>query len=131
MPPWMASSFGYIPPVKEVTGIVMSHFFPTTIKLPSIYSFVGGNSVSAMPSLHAAFPLMVFFFLYKWNKKMGIAFIPYVLGVWFAVIYLGEHYFIDMVIGTLYSTVIFIIIEKLSNHAKAKSVSNKNLLFRL
>lgn len=131
MPPWMASSFGYIPPVKEVTGIVMSHFFPTTIKLPSIYSFVGGNSVAAMPSLHAAFPLMVFFFLYKWNKKMGIAFIPYVLGVWFAVIYLGEHYFIDMVIGALYSTVIFIIIEKLSNHAKAKSVSNKNLLFRL
>ncbi|MGD0523207.1 MAG: phosphatase PAP2 family protein [Candidatus Microgenomates bacterium] len=120
MPPWMASSFNYIPPIKEVTGVVMSHFFQTNITLPSIYSLFGGNPVAAMPSIHAAFPLMIFFFLFKWNKKVGLAIIPYVLGVWFAVIYLGEHYFIDVAMGALYATVIFIIVEKITNRAKAK-----------
>jgi len=123
MPPWMASNQNYIPPIKEVTGIVMSHFFKTSITLPSILSFAGGNPVAAVPSLHAAFPLMVFFFLYKWNKKVGLAFIPYVLGVWFAVIYLGEHYYIDVVIGAIYSTIVFIIVDKLSDLFKSKIVS--------
>jgi membrane-associated phospholipid phosphatase len=114
MPPWMASSFNYIPPIKEVTGVVMSHFFQASVSLPSILSFAGGNPVAAMPSLHAALPLMVFFFLYKWNKKIGLAFIPYVLGVWFAVIYLGEHYFIDVLVGALYSTVVFFVVDKIT-----------------
>jgi hypothetical protein len=111
MPPWMASSYGYIPPVKEVTGVVMAHFFQTSINLPSVYSLIGGNAVAAMPSLHAAIPLMIFLFLFKWNKKAGLLFIPYVLGAWFAVIYLGEHYFIDVAMGALYSTVIFLILD--------------------
>ena len=80
MPPWMASNFGYIPPIKEVTGVVMAHFFNTSVSLPSVYSLFGGNPVAAMPSLHAALPLMVFYFLWSWNKKVGLLFIPYVLG---------------------------------------------------
>lgn len=122
MPPWMASSFNYIPPIKEVTGVVMSHFLKTDISLPSVLSFAGGNPVAAIPSLHAAFPLMISFFLYKWNKKIGLIFFPYVLGVWFAVIYLGEHYFIDVVIGALYSVVVFVILDKLSNRPNINRV---------
>jgi membrane-associated phospholipid phosphatase len=115
MPPWMASNFGYIPQIREVTGIVMSHFFKTDLSIPSILSFAGGNPVAAMPSLHAAFPTMIFLFLYKWNKKAGLAFIPYVLGVYFAVIYLGEHYFIDVLIGALYSVIVFFLVQKITN----------------
>jgi hypothetical protein len=120
MPPWMASSQNIIPPIKEVTGVVMSHFMKTTVSLPSILSFTGGNPVAAVPSLHAALPLMVFFFLFKYNKKIGLLFLPYVLGVWFAVIYLGEHYFIDVVIGALYSTVVFLIVDKVLTRIRAK-----------
>lgn len=115
MPPWMASSYGYIPAIKEVTGVVMSHFLKTNISLPSILSFTGGNPVAAMPSLHAAFPTMIFLFLYKWNKKVGLAFVPYVLGVYFAVIYLGEHYFIDVLVGAIYSVIIFFLVQKITN----------------
>ena len=60
MPPWMASGQGFIPPIKEVTGVVMSHFLQTNITLPTIYSIFGGNPVAAMPSIHAAFPMMIF-----------------------------------------------------------------------
>ena len=110
-PPWIASSLGVIPPVVGIVEVVTSHFLQTGAFFPSIYSLAGGNSFAAMPSLHAAFPLMVFFFLFKWNKKAGIAFIPYVLGVWFSVIYLGEHYFIDVVMGAVYSIVVFLALQ--------------------
>lgn len=113
MPPWMASGLGYIPPIKEVTGVVMSHFFQSNITLPSILSLAGGDAVAAMPSLHAAFPTIIFLYLYKWSKKAGIIFLPYMLGVWFAVIYLGEHYFIDVVMGALYSIGVFLVVENL------------------
>jgi len=112
MPPWMASSQGFLPPVKEVTGVVMSHFFKSPFTLPSIYSFFRPNPVAAMPSLHAAFPMLIFLFALKKSWKIGIFLIPYVLGVWFAVIYLGEHYFIDVVMGALYATLAFVLVEK-------------------
>lgn len=111
-PPWIASSLGYIPRVTGIIGVVTSRFLQTNTFFPLIYSLAGGDSFAAMPSLHAAFPLMVFFFLFKWSKKAGILFIPYVLGVWFSVIYLGEHYFIDVVMGIVYSVVIFLVLNK-------------------
>lgn len=107
-PPWIASSLGYIPPVAGIIGVVTSRFLQTGAFFPLIYSLAGGNSFAAMPSLHAAFPLLIFFFLLKWSKKAGILFIPYVLGAWFSVIYLGEHYFIDVVMGVAYSVVVFL-----------------------
>jgi membrane-associated phospholipid phosphatase len=111
MPPWMAGSLGYLPHITEVTGVVLSHFFRIGVVSNSVISLLDINSVAAMPSLHAAFPLMIFFFLFKWSKKAGLMFLPYVLGVWFSIIYLGEHYFIDVVIGAVYSIVVFLAVQ--------------------
>jgi membrane-associated phospholipid phosphatase len=111
MPPWMASQKGYLPPVQEVTSVVMSHFLPTRFSLPTIYAFMGDNPVAAMPSLHAAFPVLIFLFVLKKSRIAGAAMALYVLGVWFAVMYLGEHYFIDVLAGTLYAAVVFALVQ--------------------
>lgn len=110
-PPWLAASQGYLPPVEEVTGVVMSHFPQTHFSLPSVYFFLRSNPVAAMPSLHAAFPVMIMLYLFKKSRFVGTLFIPYVLGVWFAVMYLGEHYFVDIIFGTLYAVVVFTILN--------------------
>ncbi len=112
MPPWMASDMGYLPKIKQTLGLIMSHFPVTAINFPSIYSVVGSDPVAAVPSLHAAFPLLILFFLVKKFKYVGLLFVPYVIGVWFAVIYLGEHYFTDVLIGAFYATAVFVIFEK-------------------
>lgn len=111
MPPWMAGNLGYLPHVTEITGVVIAHFFQAGAISHSFISLLDVNSVAAMPSLHAAFPTIVFLFLFKWSKKAGILFIPYVLGVWFSVIYLGAHYFIDVVVGAVYSVVVFLTLQ--------------------
>lgn len=103
MPPWMASNKGYLPPLTVITGEVMDRFLPTNLKLAEVYSLAGANPVAAMPSLHAAWPFLIFLFLASKSKKLGLAFFPYVVGVWFSIVYLGEHYFIDAIVGALYA----------------------------
>lgn len=111
MPPWMASQKGIIPEVAKIMDKVFV-YLPRSVDLPSVYKFVGVNLVAAVPSLHAAYPLLGLFFLIKRFKTKGLLFLPYVLGVWFMIVYLGEHYVFDLVIGALYSIVIFILIIK-------------------
>ena len=111
MPPWMAAQQGIIPPVKEVISVVMAHFMQTKLTLPSVYSFLGADPVAAMPSLHAALPTLIFWFVYKKSRPISLLILPYVFGVYFSVIYLGEHYFADVAAGIVYATAIFFLLE--------------------
>jgi membrane-associated phospholipid phosphatase len=66
------------------------------------YSHFESNPVAAMPSLHAAFPVLVWLIMWKIQPRWGWATIVYPLLMDFAVVYLGEHYVIDVLAGTLY-----------------------------
>lgn len=110
VPPWMASNLGYIPPLAKIMDRVMASF-SHPISIPSIYQFFGANLVAAVPSLHAAYPWLIFLFLTKTIKHWSLLTLPYVYGVWFAVVYLGEHYVIDVIVGILYATAAYTIIR--------------------
>ncbi len=45
---------------------------------------------------------MVLLFAFKFFGKNGIYVIPYVIGVWVSLVYLGEHYVFDIVTGVFY-----------------------------
>lgn len=112
MPPWMAAQQGIIPEVNKVMDQVFASF-SQPINLPSVYKFVGANLVAAVPSLHAAYPLVILFFLVKKYKITGLLILPYVLGIWFAIVYFGEHYVFDIVVGVVYAVVVFMIVTNL------------------
>jgi len=113
MPPWMASDMGYIQvKIPQTLGPIMSHFPTMQVNFPTIYQYMASDPVAAVPSLHAAFPLLILLYLVKKFKTAGLLFLPYVVTVWFAVMYLGEHYFIDVLIGAVYAVVVFLIVEK-------------------
>lgn len=111
MPPWMAAEQGYLPPIKKITDNVVG-IFASPIVLPTIYKFFGANLVAAVPSLHAAFPWLIFLYVVKRIKRFGLILIPYVLGVWFAVVYLGDHYVFDVLLGILYATISFVMVTR-------------------
>lgn len=110
MPPWMASNNGFIPPLAKIMDQVMGSF-SHPISVPSIYQFFGANLVAAVPSLHAAYPWLIFLYATKKIRAWSLLLLPYVYGVWFAVIYLGEHYVIDAILGILYASAAFKIVE--------------------
>jgi hypothetical protein len=120
VPPWMASDKGYLPPLYKIMDQVYASF-AHPISVPSIYKFFGANLVAAVPSLHAAYPWLIFLFIRKKSKVISYMTLLYVIGVWFAVMYLGEHYFIDILVGVIYSTAAYILIMRFDMYSRRKA----------
>lgn len=126
-PPWLAAEKGYFPHVVKILDITLRSF-PDRLGLPTIYYNFNPNSVAAVPSLHAAYPFLVLFFAVKFFKLKGLFFIPYVLGTWWAIVYLGEHYVADIVAGIIYALFAYILTNflfKIWQHSKVREFFEK------
>lgn len=115
-PPWMAAQQGLIHVTKILDQTLGK--FPAKYELPTIYHNFNPNPVAAMPSMHAAYPLIIFLFALSFFKWKALYFLPYVLAVWFAMVYLGEHYVIDEIVGALYAVIFFIVAKMLASRVK-------------
>jgi membrane-associated phospholipid phosphatase len=65
----------------------------------SLYSVFGGNPLAAMPSLHFATSVMAALLLAEVGPLAGALGFTYAATLGFALVYLGEHYAIDLVAG--------------------------------
>ena len=106
-PPWIA--------VPDVTRILIGSV-DSSLGLPvyrTLFDFLSPNAYAAFPSMHSALPWLVFLFSFKiWRwKSLPVLSIP--VGTWFSAVYLGEHYFTDVIGGIAYATIAFIAVEKL------------------
>ena len=104
-PPWYVEMYGFavnFNTLGNVAGLIKfdEYFGVTTFQ--DLYS-KGSNVFAAMPSLHSAYPVIVFFYGIK--KKVHwliiIFFGTLVLGIWFAAVYTSHHYLIDVLLGAL------------------------------
>lgn len=68
----------------------------------ALYSH-SSNVFAAMPSLHAAYPLIVFYFVKKRKFQRLIALLFFILmpGIWFSAVYNSHHYLLDVIFGIL------------------------------
>jgi membrane-associated phospholipid phosphatase len=64
-----------------------------------LYSVFGGNPLAAMPSLHFATSLMAALLLAEVGVLPGAIGFAYLLALGFALVYLGEHYLVDLLGG--------------------------------
>ena len=64
-----------------------------------LYSVFGGNPLAAMPSLHFATSLMAALLLAEVGPLPGAVGFAYLLILSFALVYLGEHYVVDLLGG--------------------------------
>ena len=65
----------------------------------SLYSVFGGNPLAAMPSLHFATSLMAALLLAEVGPIAGALGFGYAATLAFALVYLGEHYVVDLLAG--------------------------------
>jgi membrane-associated phospholipid phosphatase len=100
-PPWYASEEGLIS-ITKITNLAVDHL-GWSWNLSYYYSRLNPNPVAAMPSLHAAYPMLVLLVLRAYKKKIFWFFLPYPIIVWVSAVYLGEHYAIDIIAGILYA----------------------------
>jgi PAP2 superfamily protein len=97
-PPWLAGDDGLIPHVDRVVPTVWGHLGVQTVE--STYENSGFvNTVAAMPSLHAAFPLMLLLFFWSSGRWVRLGLGLYTLAMAFTLVYGGEHFVADIVAG--------------------------------
>lgn len=115
-PPWYAAERGFVDTEKIINIIIGQIGWDWN--LSKFYDSLNPNPVAAMPSLHAAYPWLTFLALRNYAKKMAWFFLPYPILVWFSVVYLGEHYVIDVIAGIVYAQVAFLVVYKFSTIKK-------------
>jgi PAP2 superfamily protein len=96
-PPWWAGEQGRLPGVRrimvEVGERAWGRFWP------HLYDFLGGNPLAAMPSLHFSSSVMAAHALSDSGRVEGVVGWTYAGTLGFALVYLGEHYVIDLLAG--------------------------------
>jgi membrane-associated phospholipid phosphatase len=71
-----------------------------------LYSVLGGNPLAAMPSLHFATSLMAAQLLAETGPVAGTLGWGYTATLGFALVYLGEHYVVDLIAGAALTTTV-------------------------
>ncbi len=113
-PPWLAAQHGLAPGVHSLLKQSLDG-----VGLDSIAAFKGdGNAydvVAALPSMHAAFPVVGFLVILKYRLPAWLLYLETVrvVGVWFMIVYTGEHYVVDVLAGTVYALVTWWIVQRL------------------
>lgn len=102
-PPWIAGQLGALPPVhKPVTTIFEG-------LAPSMYQYgmavAGGNAVAAMPSVHMG--AATFVALAARGTRWNVPGWSYAFGMGLSLIYLGEHYMVDVLVGAILAVYCF------------------------
>jgi membrane-associated phospholipid phosphatase len=121
-PPWLAARDGDLGEANRTIGIVwkevpLAHF-GSLFEKGQHYA----NNVAAMPSLHAAYALLIA--LYLWRLVPRWARIPLALyppAMAFALVYSGEHYVVDCIAGWLYAIVTFVVVNLFFDRRAART----------
>lgn len=117
-PPWWAAAHGLIPGPDGEPAITylkaqgfndLAHLFGFEGRY--VYSYavyeVNPNQVAAFPSLHAGYPFLAFLFARRAFGKPGWLMLGYAACVWLSIVYLADHYVVDVIGGVVYASVAY------------------------
>ena len=122
IPPWLASREGFLPHTTRAVYVIWGdlglHGLAEVFSGDPKYS----NPVGALPSEHAAYPLLFLLFFwgitrYRWQRALLVA---YVVVMAFALVYLGEHYVADILLGWIYAVGAYVLLTKVADARAAR-----------
>jgi membrane-associated phospholipid phosphatase len=96
-PPWYAAETGRIEPVRRIMVEAGEKFWKRMWR--PLYDGLEGNPFAAMPSLHFGTSVMAARLLSEVGRGPGALGWAYALTLGFGLVYLGEHYVIDLLAG--------------------------------
>ncbi|HLZ70998.1 MAG TPA: phosphatase PAP2 family protein [Dehalococcoidia bacterium] len=107
-PPWWASDLGRIPHVAPVLSLV--HWKGIGNPVGILTGTFQPDPVAAMPSMHAAFSMLVGLVLWSLRPRWAWIALAYPLAMATTVLYTGDHYVIDMLVGWAFALAAFVIV---------------------
>jgi membrane-associated phospholipid phosphatase len=118
-PPWYAHNVGALPGVHNL----VSRSLPSAVS--PYFRLLDADRLAAFPSLHAAYPTLGALALWQVNRRTAFFTVPWCLLVWFSVIFLGQHYAIDVIGGVLLAVASWLVMTRLvAPHLKVLSAQD-------
>jgi membrane-associated phospholipid phosphatase len=121
VPPWMAAQDGNVGEATRVVPIVWANVPIAHFDAVFQHGLHYANNVAAMPSLHAAYSLLLSLYLWRLAPRLLrplVALYPLVMA--FALVYGGEHYVVDIVAGWIYAAVVFFAVNRVFDRRSAR-----------
>lgn len=127
-PPWMAAGgdrqfrFDALEPLARPAGRGWQHLGLDAF----FHAWETGrdwvNRVAAMPSLHAGFSLMVVLVVWPWLRRPGMRLLAlaYPVAMGLALVYLAEHYVIDVLAGWLLVVASFALWDRIEGRRRSE-----------
>lgn len=110
-PPWWAAKYGLLEDVARISTRGWKAFGMHGAGNVLNAGQIASNPVAAMPSLHSAFALfVVVFFLSSTRRRWWPLLFCYPLAMTFTLVYSGEHYVIDVLVGWTYVALTFLVV---------------------
>lgn len=115
-PPWIAADWWHrIPHVYRIFRAATSVFGPHqsfSVLYAWMWQHGGWDLFGAVPSEHAAFPFLCFLYARRVWPRAAWFLLGYCACVWVAVVYMGEHYATDVIVGVLYAAVTYLLVSR-------------------
>jgi membrane-associated phospholipid phosphatase len=111
-PPWYAAREGVIGPVLRTSarGYLWLHLNHAGNLLTAGQG--SANDVAAMPSLHTAFATLIALFIgTRLRTRWRYLLVLYPIAMGISLVYLGEHYVVDVVAGVVYALAIHALVR--------------------
>lgn len=112
-PPWLAAENGHLPEITRIFHQATSQLWHEANQNGSYIA--GTNDVAAMPSLHTALTMAIALMMWRINRALGVLGFVYVAAMGFSLMYLGEHYFVDVAAGVITAMAAMRITERLAS----------------
>ena len=130
-PPWLASESGQLDPTTRSIAVIWSDIPITPVNAFFEEGSQYANPVAAIPSLHAAYTLLIALFLWRlapWWGRVLLAAYPAAMA--FALVYAAEHYVVDILLGWIYAVIAFYAVSRLANPLRAVLTLPQNNLWQ-
>ena len=104
VPPWLASQHGALEQTHRIVRELWEQLGRSDVAATFSGTNVLANDVAAIPSLHGAYPLMIALFFWPTSRpSIRIAMALYVGLMALTLVYMAEHYVVDILIGWAYA----------------------------
>ncbi len=113
-PPWWAAAHGFVPGPNghpAITYLQPAAFAGLAdsagLNGAAIFSIAFGNispdQIASFPSIHAAYPFLAFLVARRVLGRSRWIVLAYAVAAWFSIVYLGDHYLVDVIAGIAYA----------------------------
>lgn len=114
VPPWLASQHGDLAPTHRLVRELWDHLGQHSIAGLFSGTNLYANDVAAIPSLHAAYPLMIAIFFWPRSGRVVRTLLAlYAVAMALALVYSAEHFVVDIALGWLYAIVTALVVQRL------------------